>query len=340
MIDPSSTEDRTTIAQISRVRQFQVRLLNLVQKLDFQTITEWTKTLQKGGSLGFYGMLSTITLSTYFISDLVVLTIEGYLPDAPSSNALGKAGSNSLYKAKSINDYNPIFARNLFNSKNLIPGDDNLSGISESLDVGGPSVKTTLPMNLIGTLIMVDPAQSIATLEDKSASMVYPMRIEDEIPNKLKMLKIEPRRATFLNRASGRKEFVELPEDTGTITHNVITPGTGSGIEKISATQFNINKSEVDKALADMNNILTQARAVPNFENGAPAGYKLFQIVPGSIYDKLGLQNGDVIAGLNGQPIADPGKAFEMLSELKTSNHMELQVKKDGKQLTYSYDIH
>jgi general secretion pathway protein C len=97
----------------------------------------------------------------------------------------------------------------------------------------------------------------------------------------------------------------------------------------------------VDKALSDINNILTQARAVPNFENGVASGYKLFQIVPGSIYDKLGLQNGDVITGLNGEPINDPGKAFEMMSQLKTSNHLELQVRKEGKPAsTYTYDIH
>ncbi|MBI2711865.1 MAG: PDZ domain-containing protein [Bdellovibrio sp.] len=75
-------------------------------------------------------------------------------------------------------------------------------------------------------------------------------------------------------------------------------------------------------------------------ENGVPAGYKLFQIVPGSIYEKLGLVNGDVIAGVNGSPITDPGKAFEMISELKTSSHLELQVKRDGKPQTYTYDIH
>jgi general secretion pathway protein C len=79
---------------------------------------------------------------------------------------------------------------------------------------------------------------------------------------------------------------------------------------------------------------------MPNSENGLPAGYKLTQIIPGSLYDKLGLQDGDIITGLNGQTINDPGKAFEMLNELKTSNHLELQIKKDGKPMNYVYDIH
>jgi general secretion pathway protein C len=168
------------------------------------------------------------------------------------------------------------------------------------------------------------------------------MRIDDEIPNKIRVLKIESKKVVFVNKALNRREYVELPDDARMQNPAFIPKSSvsaGPGVEKVASTQYNVSRSEVDKALADINNILTQARAVPNFGNGVAAGYKLFQIVPGSIYDKLGLQNGDVISGLNGSPINDPAKAFEMLSELKTSNHLELQVKKDGKQQTYTYDI-
>jgi general secretion pathway protein C len=91
--------------------------------------------------------------------------------------------------------------------------------------------------------------------------------------------------------------------------------------------------------LADLNNVLTQARCVPNFENGLPSGYKCFQIVPGSIYDKLGLQNGDTIVGINGQNINDPGKAFEQLSTLKEAKHISLSIKRDGRPVQLEYDI-
>ena len=53
---------------------------------------------------------------------------------------------------------------------------------------------------------------------------------------------------------------------------------------------------------------------------------------PTSVYDKLELKNGDVIQGINGQPINDPKKAFEMISELKQSASM--QIERDGEQQT------
>jgi general secretion pathway protein C len=144
-----------------------------------------------------------------------------------------------------------------------------------------------------------------------------------------------------VNTASGRREFIDLPETADTATPRITLgakPG-GTGIEQVAANSFTVSRSEIDKALGDLNNILTQARAVPHFENGVAAGYKLFQIVPGSIYQKLGLKDGDVIAGFNGQPATDPALAFQQLSDLKNQAHLDLQVSRDGKPVTFSYDF-
>jgi general secretion pathway protein C len=313
-------------------------LQRAVQNFDAQAFLERTSAAFQKRNASFYGTLATIVLSTYFIADVTSLLLGEWIP-APPQSRLGRYG-NLGPRPKTLNDYNVIFSRNLFNSRGLIPGDEVTTGV----DLSGPPVKSSLPLNLIGTLILSNELLSIATIEDKSTSQVSPVRVDDEIPDKAKILKIEPRRVIFINKASGRKEYIELPEDLIAMNPR-ITPGrpaapSGPGVEKVAPTQYNVSRSEVDKALADFNRILTEARAVPNFENGVASGYKLFQIVPGSIYDKLGLQNGDVISGLNGNPVNDPGKAFEMLNELKTANHLELQVKKDGKSLNYIYDIH
>jgi hypothetical protein len=50
-----------------------------------------------------------------------------------------------------------------------------------------------------------------------------------------------------------------------------------------------------DPNLSAMNRALTEARAIPNFENGEPAGHR---VVPGKgegAYENLELKNGDVL---------------------------------------------
>ena len=99
-----------------------------------------------------------------------------------------------------MEDYNVIFSRNLFNSQGIIPGEEG-PNTGAPIDLGGAPVRTSLPFNLIGTMILRDETRSIATIEDKSASMVYPVRETDEIPAKAKILRIEPRKVTFINIA-------------------------------------------------------------------------------------------------------------------------------------------
>lgn len=310
-----------------------------IQSFEPLSLAEWfSNVFQKQGT-AFYGKLLTIILCAFFFADLTAMLVGKYIPEAPLIRPTRMSAGPK--RGKTIEDYSVIFSRNLFNSRGVIPGEEAPTG---GMDLGGPPVKTTLPLNLIGTLILRDELRSIATIEDKSASQVYPVRVEDEIPSKARIIKIEPSRVIFVNTASGRREFVELPEQNlGNPRVSIGTPrlsgGGGAGVEQTSPTTFSVSRSEVDKALADINNILTQARAVPNFENGMPAGYKLFQIVPGSIYDKLGLRNGDVIVGFDGQAVNDPGKAFEAMSSLRERPRLELQVKRDGKLQTNTYDI-
>ena len=327
-----------TGVQSGGLSQWSAKLKKLTRNFDPNATIEWaTKTLQKRGT-AFYGTGATIVLSTFFIADLTSMLVDEYIPEPPTVYSRGNTS-----KPKTLADYNPIFTRNLFNSRGLIPGEDGaaVSGGAPA-EANGIPVKTSLPFNLIGVLIMEDERSSIGTIEDKGANSTYPVQVGDEIPGKALILEIQPQSVIFLNKISNRKEFVELPEEPNAKNPRITlgkTSGT-PGIEKVSPNQYNVARNEVDKALGDFNSLLTQARAVPNIENGVSAGYKLFQIVPGSLYEKLGLQNGDVITGVNGSPINDPGKAFEMIGELKTSSHLELQVKKDGKQMTYTYDIH
>jgi general secretion pathway protein C len=187
-----------------------------------------------------------------------------------------------------------------------------------------------------------DELKSVASVEDKGSNAVVAVRVNDQINPDALVQKIETTKVIFFNRGTGRREFIDLPMDT--ITLSTRSSGgrgatVGGGIQKVGETHFVIDRGEVDKALANINEILTQARCVPNFENGKPSGYRCFQIVPGSIYDKLGLQDNDVICGLNGQAVNDPGRAFEIFNNLRTLNQIEICINRNGQTLNYVHDI-
>jgi general secretion pathway protein C len=316
------------------------KIADHVQPQTIQDAVNWASTTFQKRGIGFYGKVITVILSTYFMSDLVALVAERWIPETPITPRFGT--QVAMTRRPNLDDYNAIFGRNLFNSQGKIPGETS----EGPLEDGGPATPTTLPLRLVGTMIFADERRNLATIEDKSKSEVFPVLMGDEIPSLLKVLKIETYKVTFINKSSGKKEFVDIPQDANDKFRrpNPVVPirssiPSGPGIEKVSNNQYVVSRLELDKQLADFNSILTQARAFPNIENGVPAGYKIVQIVPGSVYDKLGIQNEDVITGVDGQAINDPMKAMQLFEKLKETSHLELQIKRGGRPSTLTYEI-
>ncbi|MBK7556207.1 MAG: general secretion pathway protein GspC, partial [Flavobacteriales bacterium] len=50
----------------------------------------------------------------------------------------------------------------------------------------------------------------------------------------------------------------------------------GKGIIKVAENQYKIPQTDIDEVMANLNNVASQARIVPSFENGKPNGFKLF----------------------------------------------------------------
>ncbi|HET9752630.1 MAG TPA: type II secretion system protein GspC [Myxococcales bacterium] len=112
-----------------------------------------------------------------------------------------------------------------------------------------------------------------------------------------------------------------------------------SDVRQLSENQYVIAKSTINSALTDMSTLATQARIVPSFKNGASNGFKLFSIVPDSLYAKIGIQNGDVIRKINGYEMNSPDKALEIYQKLRDANRIEVELERRGETVRKSYSI-
>lgn len=138
----------------------------------------------------------------------------------------------------------------------------------------------------------------------------------------------EPPAATAAPRVAAKSDVAEKPDDVG-----------ADGIVKTGDNQFGVPRSTVDNALNNLSELATQARVVPAFEGGKPVGFKLFSIKPGSLYSKIGLQNGDVISRINGYEMSSPEKGLEVYQKLKDSSNVTVDIKRRGKAMTLDYTI-
>lgn len=275
-----------------------------------------------------------IVVSAYFVADFVSVAA---LPLFPAQEAPRARPTIRASNQRGLTAYEGIFAGNAFSEEvRSLDADDRKGGFD------GPPVKTSLPLNLLGVIVLQDELKSVASVEDKGSNQVMAVRVNENITPGARVQKIEPDRVIFVNEQSERLEFIELPKEMVTASVRAPSkPKSGSGGIQRDGNRVSIPRGEVDKTLENLNEVLTQARCVPNFEGGRPSGYRCFQIVPGSIYDKLGMKDNDVIVAINGEPISDPSKAFTMLTELKNSNtrSIELTLNRNGRIINMNYDI-
>jgi type II secretion system protein C len=268
------------------------------------------------------------------IADLNALLVEKYLPSPPVSMLASRSSGGTLGMS-GFSSYEIINERNLFSSKTEKKGDD-------SIDLEAAPVPTTLNYQLIGTVIFRNPARSLAAIQDKGDSKLYPVRIGDMIGENVQIVSVEARKVIFINSTARRKEFLEIPEDPAIkiSTANLKTRSApAAGINQLEENRFVIGRQEIDSQMANFNALLTQARAVPEMRGGQMVGFRLTQIVPNSFYQKAGFKDGDVIRSVNGEKVTDAAKAFELLQGLKSMSSLDMTIERGGKEVNFNYDI-
>ena len=177
--------------------------------------------------------------------------------------------------------------------------------------------------NVDGSYVLAVRPSSVIVQPSGGGACELSMFGEEEASAKALSVKSETRPST----ASNDRNAGLTPEELG------------EGIEKISDTKFNIQRSLVDKVLASQGSIMKTARVIPHEENGRVVGVKLYGIRRTSLLGKLGIRNGDMLRTINGFDMTSPDTALEAYSRLRTADALTLAVKRQNKEVTIEYNI-
>jgi general secretion pathway protein C len=79
---------------------------------------------------------------------------------------------------------------------------------------------------------------------------------------------------------------------------------------------------------------------MPVSENGKVIGYQIMAIEPESIYEHLGIVDGDIITKVDGKAINSVESALQFFQGLKGMSQFNIDVKRDGSLRHYTYEVH
>jgi general secretion pathway protein C len=142
-------------------------------------------------------------------------------------------------------------------------------------------------------------------------------------------------RGRVVLRVNDKDEILTMEEEAASRaeTENVRSPA----VEGESTVV--VSRSEVDKSLENVHQLLSQVRIRPHFRDGTPDGLAVSNIRPGSLFAKLGLRNGDIVQGINGRAIKSPDDVMGVYERLKSGSRIALQVMRNGEEKIINYQF-
>lgn len=330
------------------------------------TSTRITALIKKYG----WGLnLVFIALGAYFVAGAANAVVARSIRVVPTLEAAAREVPPSTAGSRPKGEYEAMAQRNLFGVKR-----EDLSPVSASSDgppmlVSGNNYREadlkpcTLTSTVRATLVAEGaPDWSMAVIfngTSRDTEVFSPIEGANQVADDAWLVEVRSREIIVRRRdhfelcaAEGESKGAtttamatsaapQIVSEDGATPHpeaSGLSAG-GEGVRQLSETQFDVDKTEVDKALGDLSQVSTQARIVPSFKNGKANGFKLFSIKPGSIFAKIGLQNGDVIQKINGYEMSSPDKALEVWQKLTNASSVQIEMQRRGRTMNMAYNI-
>jgi len=234
-----------------------------------------------------------------------------------------------------------------------------------------PVVEEDLHLKLIGTSLQ-SKSKPYAIIEDQgNTGSLY--QVGEDIPDAGKLVGVETNRA-IIDRG-GHRVAIEIPAEDipqappstlGAATairpprfrglpslmqhrpHGIgrSQPGRDNDdndskveLKKVGPGKFQASRAEVAQTMENPAQFFSQMRAMPHFVNGKTDGFSISQVESGSVFDQLGLQNGDLVTSIDGKPVTNPMQAMSLMQSMKTDSALDLTINRGGTPTTVHLDL-
>ena len=295
--------------------------------------------------------LVILSAGIFFITRIISFNISKVLEPPAYIKDIKDMADTEKKRSMPIDAYNSILERNIFNSKRLTEGTPlPTPGVLKSLK----EERSSIPIKLIGT-VAGNASYALAIIEDPYQKGEKIFRLNDTIAPGITLAEIN-RKMIVVTRDGVREEIeivseewyrkigrqikesvAELFSPESAPVSSASPERNNSGTVKVAQVNANNKANNKDNSIPlseGMNSLLTQAKLVQQISGGESDGFMIHSIEPDSLYDKIGLKDGDIIAVINGLDLKDPEEALEIYQTLKNEDLFVIEFTRNGHKMT------
>jgi general secretion pathway protein C len=211
---------------------------------------------------------------------------------------------------------------------------------------------------LIGTIVSSSPEARRAILWADGMKLPKAFREKEEVEPGAFLSSVE-RDKVWLTRG-GEREMLEILPVGSKVRASLPPPVAGQKsaapgppqaaeassppagdirVTRLADNRYSIDEAGVAQLSGNINQYMTQVRLIPFFEGNKSAGYRIAAIRPGTTFEQLGFQGGDVLQQVNGLDVSSPEKLYTIFQNLKDEKKVSVNILRQGQKNTLTYEI-
>jgi general secretion pathway protein C len=318
--------------------------------------------------VGWLANTMLFVLCCFLVADTANAIIAALL--AEPATALSTEKPDTGATQSSWEERQVIVRRNLFHSSDLTPKPLEPEPVPDVLE------ETKLPLKLWGTIASDNADLAWASVKelDSLVKGSQAVRVGDHIKT-AEVLAIERRRIVLLE--NGTRRALSLDDDDAPQAKAAASPfesrkrsrsarskkrsrrsspsaaarkrrsarersarkAASKPVEPPVLDKIELDPDEVQQVLDNPAALYTQASIEPQMdEDGELSGIEISDIKPGSIFEQVGIEDGDIITAIRGESISDVGQSSRLLATLNDGESIDVTVRNaSGEIVTRQY---
>ena len=312
--------------------------------------------------------LACIAAGVYIGADLFWAIMGGRMEVSSRVPPLAQSATAEAPEKRSFQQYAVIQERNLFGAKGRSAGPP-----PKPAPPAAPPAKPAAALKLVGTVVG-SPDHTYAVIEDLSTKRQDLYRLGDLV-REAKLVEITRNRVVLDNR--GRREEMlsfekvepaAAPESAATSTEpaarqpplprrplpsqqgsenapeqqdqpNQEEESAEVEVQRLSDNMWRLSREDLTAQMESLGQFMKEARLTPHFTSGQADGFMIGSLPKNSLLERMGLRNGDILKGINGQRFSSMEEVLQIYQQLQSQPTLQLEIERGRRPETLTYEV-
>ena len=208
-------------------------------------------------------------------------------------------------------------------------GDNQKEVVSPSTETtnGKTQAPPSINLRLVGTTVFGEKSSVILEVLAKGTQGVY--RLGDSIQG-FTITTILNDRVTLTKQD---QELVLMLASGGN------SPRSDQFFKKVGENSWQVSADKVTDMVSNIDQYVGQVIAYQHRENGKPAGFRIRHLKEGNDFEKMGIQNEDIIKRVNGIDVNDLSSVIKAVYQLSSNTDFTVEVERDNQEKLLNYQL-